>query len=100
MSKMKNKLCLFLFFLFLLLLRPVHFTTAQIPVGTVMDAPLLIPNTITGLAETVTNFLLKAERPLQENIQKVGQFFQKANSIVNGAIANMRMVKDLSLIHI
>ena len=89
---MKNKLCLFLF---LLLLRPVHFATAQVPIGIVIDAPLMIPNTITGLAEIVTNFLLKAERPLQENIQKVGQFFQKANSIVNGAIANMRMVKNI-----
>ena len=93
--KMKNKLCVFLL---LFLLRPVHFATvitAQVPIGIVLDAPLLIPNSITGLAEIVTNFLLKAERPLQENIQKVGQFFQKANSIVNGAIANMRMVKNI-----
>ena len=89
---MKNKFCLLLF---LFLLRPFHFTKAQVPIGIVIDAPLVVPNSITSLAEIVTNFLLKAERPLQENIQKVGKFFQKANSIVNGAITNMRMVRNI-----
>ena len=75
-----------------LALTPTSF--AQIPVGAVTDASLIGSNTIVSLAEGVTNFLLKKERPLQENIKDIQEFFQKAETIVNGAL------KNLSLIHI
>ena len=52
-----------------LLLAPISF--AQIPVGPVIDPSLIGSNTIVSLAEGVTNFLLKKERPLQENINDI-----------------------------
>jgi len=76
-----------------LLLAPVSF--AQIPVGAVTDASLIGGNTIVSVAEGVTNFLLKKERPLQENIKDIQEFFRKAETIVNGAVKNMRMVREI-----
>ena len=76
-----------------LFLAPVSF--AQIPVGAVTDAGLIGDNTIVSLAEGVTNFLLKKELPLQENIKDIQEFFRKAETIVNGAIKNMRMVREI-----
>ena len=76
-----------------LLLTPI--TIAQIPVGAVIDAPLAADNTIVSLAEGVTNFLLKKERPLQENIKDIQEFFKKAETIVSGAVKNMRMVREI-----
>ena len=70
-------------------------TTAQIPIGAVTDASLIGNNTIVSLAEGVTNFLLKKERPLQENIKDIQDFFRKAETVVNGAIKNMRMVREI-----
>jgi len=70
-------------------------TIAQIPVGAVTDASLIGSNTIVSLAEGVTNFLLKKERPLQENIKDIQEFFRKAETIVNGAVKNMRMVREI-----
>lgn len=77
----------------LLFLAPISF--AQIPVGAVTDAGLIGDNTIVSLAEGVTNFLLKKERPLQENIKDIQEFFQKAETVVNGAIKNMRMIREI-----
>ena len=77
----------------LLFLAPISF--AQIPVGAVTDAGLIGDNTIVSLAEGVTNFLLKKERPLQENIKDIQDFFRKAETVVNGAIRNMRMVREI-----
>ena len=68
---------------------------AQIPVGAVTDASLIGSNTIVSLAEGVTNFLLKKERPLQENIKDIQEFFRKAETVVNGALKNMRMVREI-----
>jgi len=79
--------------LVLLFLAPISF--AQIPVGAVTDAGLIGDNTIVSLAEGVTNFLLKKERPLQENIKDIQEFFRKAETIVNGAVKNMRMVREI-----
>jgi len=76
-----------------LALTPITF--AQIPVGAVIDAPLTADNTIVSLAEGVTNFLLKKERPLQENIKDIQEFFRKAETVVNGALKNMRMVREI-----
>ena len=76
-----------------LLLAPVSF--AQIPVGAVTDAGLIGDNTIVSLAEGVTNFLLKKELPLQENIKDIQDFFRKAETVVNGALKNMRMVREI-----
>ena len=76
-----------------LLLTPITF--AQIPVGAVTDASLIGSNTIVSLAEGVTNFLLKKERPLQENIKDIQEFFKKAETIVSGAVKNMRMVREI-----
>ena len=76
-----------------ILLAPVSF--AQIPVGAVVDGELAAGNTIVSIAEGVTNFLLKKERPLQENIKDIQDFFRKAETIVNGAIKNMRMVREI-----
>ena len=76
-----------------LLVTPLSF--AQIPVGPVIDNQLIGSNTIVSLAEGVTNFLLKKERPLQENIKDVQEFFQKAETVVNGAIRNLRMVREI-----
>ena len=70
-------------------------TLAQIPVGPVIDPSLIGSNTIVSLAEGVTNFLLKKERPLQENIRDVQEFFGKAETVVSGAIRNMRMVREI-----
>ena len=70
-------------------------STAQIPIGSVTDASLIGSNTIVSLAEGATNFLLKKERPLQENIKDIQEFFQKAETVVNGAIKNMRMVQEI-----
>jgi len=80
-------------FLGCLLLTPISF--AQIPVGAVIDAPLAADNTIVSIAEGVTNFLLKKERPLQENIKDIQEFFRKAETVVNGALKNMRMVREI-----
>ena len=77
----------------LLFLAPISF--AQIPVGAVTDAGLIGDNTIVSLAEGLTNFLLKKERPLQENIKDIQDFFRKAETVVNGAIRNMRMVREI-----
>ncbi len=76
-----------------LLFTPVSF--AQIPVGAVVDGELAASNTVVSIAEGVTNFLLKKERPLQEGIKDVQEFFRKAETIVNGAIKNMRMVREI-----
>jgi len=76
-----------------LALTPITF--AQIPVGAVTDASLLGSNTIVSIAEGVTNFLLKKERPLQENIKDIQEFFRKAETVVNGALKNMRMVREI-----
>jgi len=76
-----------------LLLAPISF--AQIPVGPVIDPSLVGSNTIVSLAEGVTNFLLKKERPLQENIKNIQDFFRKAETIVNGAVKNMRMIREI-----
>ena len=76
-----------------LLLAPISF--AQIPVGAVVDGELAGSNTVVSIAEGVTNFLLKKERPLQENIKDIQEFFRKAETVVNGAIKNMRMVREI-----
>jgi len=68
---------------------------AQIPVGAVVDNQLLVPNTTNSVVEGTHLFLLRRERPLQETIKDVQDFFTKANTIVNGAIKNMRMVKKI-----
>ena len=70
-------------------------TLAQIPVGPVIDPSLVGSNTIVSLAEGVTNFLLKKGRPLQENIKDIQEFFRKAETVVNGAIKNMRMIREI-----
>ncbi len=88
MKKIKS-LCL----LICLFFTPI--SIAQIPVGAVTDASLIGSNTIVSLAEGVTNFLLKKERPLQENIKDIQEFFQKAETIVSGAVKNMRMVREI-----
>ncbi len=76
-----------------LLLAPITFS--QIPVGAVVDGELIGSNTIVSIAEGVTNFLLKKERPLQENIKDIQDFFRKAETVVNGAIKNMRMIREI-----
>ena len=76
-----------------LLMAPISF--AQIPVGAVVDGELAGSNTVVSIAEGVTNFLLKKERPLQENIKDIQEFFRKAETVVNGAIKNMRMVREI-----
>ena len=68
---------------------------AQIPVGAVMDNGLLIPNTTNSVVEGTHLFLLKREKPLQETIKDVHDFFRKASTIVNGAIKNMKMIKKI-----
>ena len=68
---------------------------AQIPVGAVTDAQLLIPNTTNSVVEGTHLFLLEREKPLQETIKDVQDFFIKANTIVNGAIKNIRMIKKI-----
>lgn len=68
---------------------------AQIPVGAVTDAQLLIPNTTNSVVEGTHLFLLEREKPLQETIKDVQDFFMKANTIVNGAIKNIRMIKKI-----
>ena len=68
---------------------------AQIPVGAVMDNGLLAPNTTNSVVEGTHLFLLEREKPLQETIKDVQDFFRKASTIVNGAIQNMRMVKKI-----
>jgi len=68
---------------------------AQIPVGAVVDTELLIPNTTNNVVEGTHLFLLEREKPLQETIKDVQDFFRKASTIVNGAISNMRMVKKI-----
>jgi len=64
---------------------------AQIPVGAVMDNGLLIPNTTNSVVEGTHLFLLRREKPLQETIKDVHNFFRKASTIVNGAIKNMKI---------
>jgi len=68
---------------------------AQIPVGAVMDNGLLIPNTTNSVVEGTHLFLLRREKPLQETIKDVHDFFRKASTIVNGAIKNMKMIKKI-----
>lgn len=79
----------------LLLLGCSFIGTTQIPVGAVVDADLTGTNTVVLTAETVTNFLLKKERPLQENIKDIQAFFRKAETVVNKSIVNMRMVRKI-----
>ncbi len=79
--------------LFYLVISVSGFT--QIPVGAVMDNGLLAPNTTNSVVEGTHLFLLEREKPLQETIKDVQDFFRKASTIVNGAIQNMRMVKKI-----
>ena len=67
----------------------------QIPVGPVLDTELLAHNTTNNVVQGTYLFLLDREKPLQETIKDVQEFFMKANTIVNGAVANMRMVKKI-----
>ena len=53
---------------------------AQIPVGAVMDNGLLIPNTTNSVVEGTHLFLLRREKPLQETIKDVHDFFRKAST--------------------
>ena len=69
--------------------------TGQIPVGPVLDAELLAHNTTNNVVQGTYLFLLDREKPLQETIKDVQDFFMKANTIVNGAVVNMRMVKKI-----
>ena len=68
---------------------------SQIPVGAVIDNGLLVPNTTNSVVEGTHLFLLRREKPLQETIKDVQDFFRKASTIVNGAIQNMQMVKKI-----
>lgn len=67
----------------------------QIPVGPVLDSELLVHNTTNNVVQSTYLFLLEREKPLQETIQDVQDFFMKANTIVNGAVRNLRMVKKI-----
>ena len=67
----------------------------QIPVGAVVDNELLVPNTTNSVVEGTHLFLLEREKPLQETIKDVQDFFRKASTIVNGAILNIRMIKKI-----
>jgi len=66
---------------------------AQIPIGSVVDAELLATNTTNNVVQSTRLFLLRREKPLQEKIKDVQAFFIKANTLVNGAIKNMQMIK-------
>lgn len=71
------------------------FLSAQIPIGPVLDAELLVPNTTNNVVQGTNLFLLQRERPLQETIKDVQGFFQKASTLVNGAVKQLRMVKEI-----
>jgi len=67
----------------------------QIPIGPVLDSELLVHNTTNNVVQGTYLFLLEREKPLQETINNVQDFFMKANTIVNGAVRNLRMVKKI-----
>lgn len=66
-----------------------------VPIGGVVDVVLGAENSIVLTAEAVMNWLLKNEKTLQERIQDAQTFFLKAKTIVNGALKNMRMLKEI-----
>lgn len=85
-------------FVFLLAFALLPSSFAQVipaPVGSVVDVPLGVGNGFVLLAEEVMNFLLKKEQPFQESIKDVQEFFQKAETVVNKSIKNMRMVRQI-----
>jgi hypothetical protein len=82
------------FFMLTITILGVRGLSAQIPIGPVVDAPLASQNLVISFAEGLMNYLLKGERPLQDNIKNVQDFFFKAETVVNASIANMRMVRE------
>jgi len=72
-----------------------YFCWGQIPIGPVLDSELLVHNTTNNVVQGTYLFLLEREKPLQETINDVQDFFMKANTIVNGAVRNLRMVKKI-----
>ena len=67
----------------------------QVPVGVVFDNPLLTPNSVVLIAETLMQFLLKKERGFAGLISDVNDFFSIASTLVNGVIKNMQMIRSI-----
>lgn len=73
----------------------ISISFSQVPIGAVLDTELLAANTTNNVVQGTTLFLLNREKPLQETIKNVQEFFLKANTIVNGAVKNMQMVRQV-----
>jgi len=70
-------------------------TQAQIPAGPVTDVGVVVPNGVILTAKTIMKKALEDSEVFIGLIKDVGEFFQKANKVVNESIKNMRMVKAI-----
>ena len=67
----------------------------RVPIGLVVDVPLQIENAIIAASELLMQFLLKKEEGFAGIIKDVNEFFKKADTVVNGVIKNMRMIRSI-----
>jgi len=96
-KSIRYKLAVLIFGLLIYLICPISLkiAKAQVPIGLVVDAPLQIENTIILTSELLMQFLLKKEEGFAGIIKDVNEFFKKADTVVNGAIKNMRMIRSI-----
>jgi len=94
MKSFKNKFIL-LFISLLLFPISIKESSAQAPIGLVVDVPLQIENAVILARELLMQFLLKKEEGFAGVIKDVNEFFKKADTLVNGVIKNMRMIRSI-----
>jgi len=94
MKSFKNKFIL-LFISLLLFPISIKESSAQAPIGLVVDVPLQIENAVILASELLMQFLLKKEEGFAGVIKDVNEFFKKADTLVNGVIKNMRMIRSI-----
>jgi len=70
---------------------PLQTRAQWIPV----DAPLGVQSTIIVSVELLWQFLSQEGKPFQETIKNVQDFFLKTNALVNGAVRDMRMAREI-----
>lgn len=68
---------------------------AQVPAGPVTDVGVVVPNGLILSAKILMRRALEDNKEFIGLIKDVGEFFQKANQVVNRSFENMRMVKEV-----
>ena len=74
---------------------PTRAGAQWVPAGGVLDAPLGVQSTVIVSVELLWQFLNQEGKPFQETIKNVHDFFLKTNALVNGAVRDMRMAREI-----